>query len=231
MAETDLHRDVMFYLINVLDRRYAQEANIYVSGNLLVFYEPGNKRKHISPDVWLARGVPKHRRDNYLIWEEGKAPEFVIEVTSSTTRKEDLTTKRTLYQDVLKVAEYFLFDPRGDYLEPQLQGYRLTKGRYTPIRATKGRLPSKVAGVHLEVDGDQLRLYDPAAAAWLLSDQDAAVRAEAARDQAQAARDAAQAARDAAHAAQAEEATARRAAEAEVARLRQELEALRRRSS
>jgi len=205
MAETDLHRRIMFYLIQMLSRRYESRLDVYVSGNLLMFYEPGNK--HLAPDVFVVHGVPKRLRDNYLIWEEGKAPDFVIEVTSSTTRNEDLTTKFQLYQDVLRVTEYFLFDPRGDYLDPQLQGHRLVKCRYVPIRPVKGRLPSKTTGLHLEANGDQLRLFEPTTGAWLPTESEALREAEAAR-----------------HA----EAAARQAAEAEVARLRAELDALRR---
>jgi len=45
----------------------------------------------------------------------------VIEYTSKTTRKEDQHTKFVLYRDTLKVKELFLFDPFGDYLQPQFQ--------------------------------------------------------------------------------------------------------------
>ena len=85
-----------------------------------------------------------------------------------------------LYQDVLKVREYFLFDPHNEYLKPPLQGYRLRKGRYGRIRPVKGRLPSHVLGLHLERNGKDLRLYDPAAGQWLPTHEEilAQIRAE-----------------------------------------------------
>jgi Uma2 family endonuclease len=172
MAETDWHRKLMNTLIETLAAFYAGSQMMYVSGNLLIFYEPGNKRRHISPDVFVARGVPKHDRPNYLVWEEGKGPEFVIELTSSTTRKEDLDKKFKLYRDVLKVKEYFLFDPLGDYLDPQLRGFRLRAGVYHAIRPVDRRLPSRVVGLHLEQDGDTLRLYDPNKGTWLATPQE-----------------------------------------------------------
>jgi Uma2 family endonuclease len=86
MAETDLHRDLMVDLIETLKNWFAADPQTYVSGNILLFYEPGNKRRHVSPDVLVVRGIAKLRRDNYLVWEEGKAPDLVIEVTSKTTR-------------------------------------------------------------------------------------------------------------------------------------------------
>lgn len=178
MAETDWHRILMSALIQTLEAWYAADPQVYVSGNLLLFYEPGNRRRHVSPDVFVVKGVAKHPRPNYLVWEESKGPDMVIELTSSSTRAEDVKKKFRLYQDVLRVREYFLFDPLGDYLDPPLQGYRLSRGKYGPIRAVKGRLPSKVLGLHLERSGDELRLYDPTAKAWVPTTLERAARAE-----------------------------------------------------
>jgi Uma2 family endonuclease len=161
MAETDHHRELMFDLIHTLQDRYASEPRVYVSGNLLLFYEEGNRRRHVSPDVFVVKGVEKGDRLNYLLWQEGRAPQVVFEITSSSTRREDQRTKLELYRDVLKVREYFLFDPYGDYLDPPLQGYRLRAGQYRPIRAVQGRLPSRELGLHLQRVGNQLRLFDP----------------------------------------------------------------------
>jgi Uma2 family endonuclease len=166
MPETDWHRILMCTLIDTLIRHFAGQR-VYTSGNLLLFYEEGNRRRHVSPDVFVVRGIDHYPRPNYLVWDEGKAPEFVIELTSSTTRTNDLTTKRDLYRDVLRVKEYFLFDPFGDYLEPRLQGYRLRGEQYVAIRPRDGRLPSRITGLHLERSGDDLRLWNPATNAWL----------------------------------------------------------------
>ena len=217
MAETDDHRDLMAELIETLRMYYQASPRVYVSGNLLVFYERGNKRRHVSPDVFVVRGIARHNRPNYLIWEERKAPEVVIELTSKTTKREDLVKKFALYRDVLKVREYFLFDPHRDYLQPQLQGYRLVRGEYVPIKPVAGRLPSKILGLHLEAAGAVVRLYDPAEQACLPTPTEARQQAEQARQQEEQARQ------------QAEQ--ARQQAEQENERLRQELEALRRRLS
>ncbi len=152
---------------------------VYASGNLLLCYEEGNRRRHVSPDVFVVRGVQKRPRENYLLWEEGRRPGFVVELTSSSTRGEDTDTKMALYRDVLKVREYFLFDPMGDYLTPPMQGWRLRGGVYRPIRAVAGRLPSLATGLHLERDGNELRLWNPATGAWLPTPTERADRAEA----------------------------------------------------
>lgn len=222
MAETDRHRDEMVDLIQTLKRYYAAESNIYVSGNLLLYYVPGDKRRHVSPDVFVVKGVPKGERDYYLLWEEGKSPDFVIELTSASTRDEDLDEKFRLYRDVLRVREYVLFDPLGDYLIPRLRGYRLRGGKYVSIRLVNGRLPSGVLGLHLEPDGWQLRLYDPATGQRLLTPQESEEEERTKRREAEARQREAEKGRR-----QAE--LARRRAEAEVERLRRELEELRRR--
>jgi len=167
MAETDLHRDLMVDLIETLSDRYEKAPMTYVSGNILLFYEEGNKRRHVSPDVLLVHDIPKYKRDNYLVWEEGKAPDLVIEVTSKTTREEDIVEKRKIYEKTLRVPEYFLFDPRSEYLKPPFQGYTLRRGRYVAVEPVDGRLPSKVIGLHLEKVGNQLRLWDPSTEARL----------------------------------------------------------------
>lgn len=230
MAETDLHRRLMFDLIEILEDRYAGDPDVYVSGDLLLFYEEGNKRRHVAPDVFVVFGVPKRRRLNYLLWAEGKGPDVVIEVTSKTTRREDQTKKRSLYQDVLRVPEYFQIDPTQDYLKPPLQGDRLVEGVYEPIEPVDGRLPSAVLGLHLERVGEGLHLIDPATGQRLLPgrEQVVEVRAEAGRRVAEADRRVAEAQAEAEReVAEARAEAERKAAEAE--QLRRELEAMRRR--
>jgi Uma2 family endonuclease len=179
MAETDWHRDIMYALIKVLQSFYATDPGAYVSGNLLLYYVPGNKRRHVSPDVFIVKGVPNHQRPYYLLWEEKKRPNLVIEVTSSSTRSEDTKKKFLLYQDVLRVQEYFLFDPFEEYLDPPFQGYRLRQGKYAPIRPVGVRLPSSVLGLQLERDGTDLRLFDPAVGKWLPTPEERIAQTEA----------------------------------------------------
>jgi len=224
MAETDDHRDLMVEMIETLKLHKRRARRFYVSGNLLVFYEPGNRRRHVAPDVFVVRGVLKHNRDNYLIWEEGKGPEFITEYTSRSTKEEDVKQKFRLYQDVLKVSEYFLFDPHNEYLDPPLQGYRLRRGKFVRIEPVNGRLPSKVLGLYLEQQGSKLRLYDPATGRYLPTPQEMIEEGNAARRQAEVDRQEAEASRRQAEA-------ARQQTEAENARLRRQLEALQRRLS
>ena len=183
MAETDVHRNLMFDTIQMLVDHFADQPDVYISGNLLMFYVEGDRRKHVSPDVFMVRGVEKKDRDHYLVWKEGKAPDVVVEITSKLTRREDQKKKKDLYHTVLEVREYFQFDPTEDYLEPPLQGFRLIEGVYAPIVPVGGRLPSEVLGLHLERDGKRLRLFNPATGARLLTATERAHAADAARRQ------------------------------------------------
>lgn len=168
MAETPLHRDVLIDGIRTLEHHFAEDPMVYVSGNMLVYYVKGDKHQHVSPDNFVVFGVKKDKpRDYYLLWEEKKSPSTIIEITSKSTRKEDVKTKWKIYRDILKVKEYYLFDPTGDYLKPRLQGHRRIRGDYVSIAEINGRLPSKTLGLHLEADGTNLRFFNPTTSQWL----------------------------------------------------------------
>jgi len=183
MAETDVHRRQMMSLISALDWRYRDDPLVYVSGNLLLYYEEGNPRKSVAPDTFVVKGVPKRLRPTYLLWAEGESPCVVFEVTSKSTRREDLVTKHALYAG-LGVREYFLFDPLEEYLRPSLQGFRPVGEGYVPITPdAEGALECNELGLRLMRVGLRLRLMDVATGADVADDR---ARAEAERARAEA---------------------------------------------
>ncbi|MBC7853380.1 MAG: Uma2 family endonuclease [Pirellulaceae bacterium] len=158
----DINRLLMMDLIETLTQ-FFQGQKVYVSGNLLVFYEQGNNSRFVSPDVFVAKGVEMRMRNHYLLWKEEVPPSVVMEITSRTTRAEDTKKKFRIYRDEIEVAEYFMFDPVGDYLKPRLQGYRLVGSDYVPIDPMNGALFSEQLGLWFYVRELQLRLHDPQA--------------------------------------------------------------------
>lgn len=209
MAETDAHINALIYLREALQDYFREAPQVYVAGNLFVYYEEGNPAACVAPDVFVVKGVAKHARRMYKLWEEQHPPAVVFEITSRSTRLDDLGTKRALYA-MLGVHEYFVYDPLGDYLVPPLQGYQLHDGEYQRMpRANAGRMRSQELGLELHLDAGQLRLVHPATGEYLLTPAEAQ---EARRSEA--------AARRAAEARAAQ-------AEAELARLRAELARLR----
>jgi Uma2 family endonuclease len=209
MGETDVHIDALIYLREALRDHFRDDPQMYVAGNMLLYYEEGNPAACVAPDVFVVQGVAKGERRTYRLWEEGQPPTVVFEITSRGSRLEDLGTMRAVYA-MLGVQEYFLYDPLGEYLRPPLQGYGLQEGEYQriPPRA-EGGLTSQALGLELRVEDGRLRLINPATGERLLTPAEA------------------QAARRAEAAAHRAEAAARRAAEAELERLRAELARLR----
>ena len=211
MGETLTHGRCIHDVLYFLHGFFAARADVLVAGDNFIYYEEGNPRASVVPDVFVVFGAVKNEyraegwRDVYKLWEEPKGPDFVLEVTSPSTRREDLVQKRSLYAR-LGVGEYILFDPKGEYLEPRLQGMRLAGGGYE--RLPEVRVPgggeglwSGVLGLYLYGRGRDLRLYDPVGGEELRTHEEEV------------------AARRAAEARAAEEAAARRLAEARLSEL------------
>lgn len=233
MAETDAQFYPLTETVLALRQRYADRDDVYVSGDLLVYYRMNDNTVRLAPDVFVVFGIDDHLRNSYIIWrEEGKTPDFVLEIASPGTYVRDMTEKRALYA-ALGVTEYWQFDPTGQLLPTPLMGARLSEnGEYEPIEVGMGadaimRGYSEVLRLDLCVrPGLELRLYDPEQRAWLsyLAEEIAARQAaEAARDRAEAARDDAEAARDDAEAARDDAEAARHTAEARALALAEQL--------
>ena len=205
MAESEFQLVPMLYVLTVLRTHFRRRENVYVGGDMFVYYEEGNPGAVVAPDVFVVIGAPKrteHPRDTYKLWEEPKGPDFVLEVLSSSTWETDLGPKRALYAS-LGVAEYWLFDPTREHLSPPLRGLRLVGREYRelPVLQLAASAPtfrSDVLGLDLRLDRGALRFRDAATGEDLLSHEEAV----AARQQ---------------------EAAARRAAEAQIADLQAKL--------
>ena len=129
MAENDAQLAAILYGIGALRVYYQDRDDVYVSGDLLMYYEEGNPRVSVVPDVFVVFGVEDRVRMHYKVWEEGKGPDFVLEVASKSTWREDLGRKRDLYAR-LGVKEYWQYDPTGEYFSPVLQSLRLAGSAY-----------------------------------------------------------------------------------------------------
>ena len=166
MAESDPARDYLTYGVEALSLYFQNRQDVYVSGNLFIYYKKGIPSAVVAPDVFVVFGVPKKKRLSYKVWEENnQVPSFVLEVTSATTQEIDEEEKPRKYAQ-LGVLEYFQYDPTGDYLQPQLKGSRLVKGEYHPLEETilEGgvlSIPSQVLGLDLRVIAGELRFYQP----------------------------------------------------------------------
>ena len=159
MTESDATRDYLLYCVEVLRLYFKGRPNIYVSGNLFIYYEEGNPKAAVSPDVFVVFGVNNRNRRSYKTWQEGgNLPNFVLEITSRSTKRQDDEDKPRLYAS-LGVEEYFQYDPTADYLTPQLRGAQLVDGTYQPLPLTS--TATGVPYIHSSVLGLELQLHPP----------------------------------------------------------------------
>lgn len=160
VGETDFHISVIFYLRSALRFLFRQTNDIYVAGNMLFYYIEGNPRAFKVPDIFVVKGITKQDRRTYKLWEEGAIPCTIFEITSASTRSEDTSVKKQLYES-WGVKEYFLYDPLGEYLKPRFQGFRLVRGRYESIFPERDRsIISHELGAILRPEETLLRVVE-----------------------------------------------------------------------
>ena len=208
-------------IVGTVREHFSDRPDVEVSGNTFIYYEEGNPRRFISPDLHVTLDVTAEGfasmdyRNTYLVWEIGKPADFVLEIASESTARRDVTEKRVLYAQI-GFGEYWRFDGTGgDFYGEALVGeYLGADGQYhrfdvAPDSQGRPHGYSPALGLWLYWENGQLRFYDPATGQWLRT-----------RSEERAGREAAEAAQQAAEAAQ-------QAAEARAAELEAELMRLR----
>ena len=185
MAENDWQLLAIINSVSALQHHYRDRPDVYVSGDLFIYYEEGNPRARVAPDVFVAFGVSSHKRPSYKLWEEGVVPAFVMEVASVSTWREDDGRKAKLYER-LGVPEYWQYDPTGEYLGLRLKGRRLVEGAYVPqpvVESIDGTLllRSETLELDFRVKGEESHFFDPGKGERLLSHKDQTRRARGRR--------------------------------------------------
>ena len=177
LPDGDFQRDPVSYALYGLRAHYAARTDVAVQGDMFLHYlavddngevlldDQGQPvRRMLAPDVYVIFGVPNRKRNSYVTWDEGKFPDFVLEVLSFSTWRHDISAKKALYQR-LGVPEFWLADPLSAFVEPAVQGYRLVAGVYRPIDPLPENrgVRSDVLGLELRVQDGLLRIHDPQA--------------------------------------------------------------------
>jgi Uma2 family endonuclease len=153
VAETYDHLYVLLITLEVL-RQYLEGRQATVLGNQFLYYAQNLPKLRVAPDVMVIFDVAPGGRDNYKIWEEGQVPAVIFEMTSEGTKDHDKVFKKTLYEQ-LEVQEYWLFDPKGEWVEEKLRGYRLRKNEYEQITDSQ----SEPLQLRLQVEGQLIAFY------------------------------------------------------------------------
>ena len=175
LPDGDFQRDPLSYALYGLRDHFAARSDVAVQGDMFLHYlevddngevvlddEGQPVRGMVAPDVYVIFGAPNRERQSFVSWDEGKLPDFVLEILSSSTWRHDISAKRALYQR-LGVPEFWVADPMGAFVHPRVQGYRLVAGVYTSIDPLPGkcRVRSEVLGLELRVEDGLLRIHDP----------------------------------------------------------------------
>jgi Uma2 family endonuclease len=159
MAETDKHVTTISYLLERLREHFSETDDVKILADIMFYYEEGNPYKAISPDVMIVKGVGKHFRRVFKLWEEN-VPNVIFEISSRKTWREDLQKKFFLYQQ-FGVKEYYIFDPEYDYLSDEpLVAFHLKNGEFETVKIKKGRVFSPALQLEVVDTGEDLRLYN-----------------------------------------------------------------------
>ncbi len=175
--ESDFHREQIDLLIRLLKHFWRDREDIYVAGNLTVYYSPTQKTTEDfrGPDFFVALGAQKRDRKSWVVWNEaGQYPNLIIELLSPSTAKVDRTLKKELYQNIWRVPEYFWFDPTTR----EFRGFSLQRNQYEPIAPNEqGWLWSAQLELFFGLHGRKLRCFDAQGYLVPLPEETEAVRA------------------------------------------------------
>jgi Uma2 family endonuclease len=153
VAETYVHLYALLTTLEVI-KQYLAGRQATVLANQFLYYAQGFPRLRVAPDVMVIFDVPPGGRDSYKVWEEGQVPQVVFEMTSKGTQKQDQEQKKNLYEQ-LGILEYWLFDPKGEWIAEKLQGYRLQGETYQLITDNL----CQPLGLRIAIEGELLGFY------------------------------------------------------------------------
>ena len=148
--ESARHKAQIDLLIDALIPWLEERDDGYVGGNMFVYYSLAQVRNRDfkGPDFFAVLGVPKGERRSWVVWEEGKAPDVVIELLSESTAAADKNEKKLIYQNQMRVPEYFWYDP---FNPDDWAGFSIQERVYQPLVLNeRNQLISQSLGLGLQ---------------------------------------------------------------------------------
>ena len=159
LPENPLQARAIIELRESLRRHFAGGPPVVLEGDMFIYYEEGTL-KSVAPDVYVVLDHDLGNRLVYKLWEEGKPPDFAVEVISPTSEVHNTVRKRALYER-LGIGEYFVFQPDQEREGPRLVAYSLQRGRYVGLLPDgDGAIRSERLGVSLRAEGAKIRVRD-----------------------------------------------------------------------
>jgi Uma2 family endonuclease len=155
-VESTQHRAQSNLMMHLLERVLGDREDVCIAGDLAVYYQ--HPHPPVVPDVMVVFGVEKRKRKAYLMWKEGKGPDWVLELLSESNADKDWEKNYSIYEQRVRAPEYVWFNPEDPR---ELRGFRLVSDEYEEMAPDEhGRLWSKVLGHYLGVHEGWLRLFD-----------------------------------------------------------------------
>lgn len=135
---------------------FADEANVFIAGDLLWYPVQGNKNIVQAPDILVAFGRPKGDRGSYKQWEEANiAPQVVFEILSPSNTKAEMNRK-LLFYDRYGVEEYYLYDPERN----ELSGW-IRHNDFLDLIDSMADWVSPRLGIRFDLSSGELQIYRP----------------------------------------------------------------------
>lgn len=179
--ESSLHYMQLLLLVTCLEWLWRGRNDFFIGANLTIYFSRQQLRNRDfgGPDFFLVKQIQRRPRNAWVVWEEdGKYPNLIIELLSTSTATTDRTLKKDLYQERFRTPEYFWFSP--DSLE--FEGFKLV-GQYQAIAPNeRGWRWSEELGLYLGVEEGKLRYFTPSGDK-LPTPEEAAVQAQAELEQ------------------------------------------------
>ena len=194
--ESNNHRIAMNALIRSLVQAYGDREDYFVGGNMFLYYSSRQVRNQDfrGPDFFVVLGVDSTKvRKSWIVWEEeGRYPNVIVELMSSSTAHIDVGVKKDIYEQIFRTPDYFVFDP---FNPDSLQGWRLNNelGYQSLVPNQQGWLWCKSLGLWLgtwqgtitKQPGVWLRFYDSSGNLVPLPEEAAIQKAETERQRAE----------------------------------------------
>ena len=160
MGETAIHYKLASLFFSLLEAFFVSRSDVTVGANLMIYYDKGNPKRWLAPDVFVCFGVENKLRRTFKVWEEGVFPQVVFEIASDSTFENDLGGKRLDYAR-LGVEEYYLLDPEREYLPSPLMAFHRQNGRLLSAEVDNNRILSPLLNLEIVDTGKSFRLFDP----------------------------------------------------------------------
>ncbi|MCT7950419.1 Uma2 family endonuclease [Ancylothrix sp. C2] len=159
--ESYRHLKQLLLFLSCLERLWQDRNDFFAAANMSVYYslKQLKSRDFRGPDFFVVLGTERRERKSWTVWEEdGKYPDFIVEILSESTAANDRGIKKQIYQDIWHTSEYFFFEP----YKLQFEGYKLLNGKYEEIVPNeRGWRWSEQLQLFLGVFEEKLRFFTP----------------------------------------------------------------------